>query len=433
MVEAPEGALEDARAMQPYLTALRELLHSSPGKETTASVAAALDGEASTRLRVLVRAESRRELSAFPTNSGLRRKAVAKATVPKTGVIVDPACGLGDLLIEVASGLPLAKTPEDTLYAWEERLAGTDICEVFIEATKLRLLLLITSRHEQPFATAPEASNRFPLIRVADGLRTDDCESARLTIMNPPFHRVKAAMDCEWSSGSTSAAAIFLERAAEQLKVGSELVAILPDVLRSGTRYQAWRNRIEELVDVVSIEACDVFDRWADVHVCILHLRKSTERQYETRWFKATEKERLNAIAEISVGPVVPHRHEETGVERPFLTARLLSGHDIFEASKAPKRSYDTRVEHPPFLAIRRTSRPEDRKRIVHTKVLGDEPVLVENHLIIVRPRECTSTTFAELAEIFDRPESTAWLNDRLRCRHLTVTALAELPTGGGT
>jgi hypothetical protein len=82
----------------------------------------------------------------------------------------------------------------------------------------------------------------------------------------------------------------------------------------------------------------------------------------------------------------------------------------------------------PPFVAIRRTSRPGDRHRAIGTLITALQPVAVENHLIALRPKDGTVKACRELLYSLKDDRTTHWLDERIRCRHLTVAALNELP-----
>jgi hypothetical protein len=77
---------------------------------------------------------------------------------------------------------------------------------------------------------------------------------------------------------------------------------------------------------------------------------------------------------------------------------------------------------------VRRTSRPGDEHRAVATIVVCDRPVAVENHLLVCRPRDGSGTACQTLLDVLQRPETTSWLDRRICCRHLTVSAVRSIP-----
>jgi hypothetical protein len=93
-----------------------------------------------------------------------------------------------------------------------------------------------------------------------------------------------------------------------------------------------------------------------------------------------------------------------------------------------PARRFSGRCVEPPFVAVRRTSRPGEPTRARPAVVTGAEPVAVDNHLLVVRPHDGALDACHELAAWLRKPESTNWLDEHYRCRHLTVGALKSLP-----
>jgi hypothetical protein len=54
--------------------------------------------------------------------------------------------------------------------------------------------------------------------------------------------------------------------------------------------------------------------------------------------------------------------------------------------------------------------------------------VAIENHLLVLRPKDDSPKTCEELLGLLSLQRTNEWLNRRIRCRHLTVGALADLP-----
>jgi hypothetical protein len=57
--------------------------------------------------------------------------------------------------------------------------------------------------------------------------------------------------------------------------------------------------------------------------------------------------------------------------------------------------------------------------------------VLVENHLLICQPIDERAPSCEELLDVLADPATSAWLDARIRCRHLTVRALRDVPMPG--
>ena len=79
-------------------------------------------------------------------------------------------------------------------------------------------------------------------------------------------------------------------------------------------------------------------------------------------------------------------------------------------------------------MVIRRTSRPGHPFRAAATIILGKAPVAVENHLIVCEPRDRLAETCRALMLQLHTQQVNDFLDQRIRCRHLTVGAVAEIP-----
>jgi hypothetical protein len=182
---------------------------------------------------------------------------------------------MGDLLLATARQLPLGRTLNATLKLWGRQLTGTDIHSEFVEGAKARLVILAQQRHGINSLGVTSIAGLFPGIRVEDGLaqRQAFARATHLTL-NPPFGLTAAPDGCEWAGGQITAAAMFVVTALERAKPGAELVAILPDVLRSGSFTEQWRKRVEELAAVKLVEPYGIFDESADVDVFILRVKR---------------------------------------------------------------------------------------------------------------------------------------------------------------
>ena len=126
------------------------------------------------------------------------------------------------------------------------------------------------------------------------------------------------------------------------------------------------------------------------------------------------------------VGPVVPYRTPKNGPWYSYLTCNSALPWKTIK--KMPNRRFSGTIFNPPFVVLRRTSSPSDKHRALASIVLGSSPVAVENHLIVLIPKDSSIKTCKLLIDNLKRKETQVWLNKRIRCRHLTVTAIKELP-----
>lgn len=430
-------------AFAPYVDSLERLArealdHGSLGLDAEL-VAAVLDGQPGARLRDLIPLPVRRATGAFFTGATLAERVIAPyaRTLSATSTVFDPACGVGDLLVACARHLPLGPDLAATIATWGGQLRGIDIHPEFVRAAKARLVLLARSRGV-PIGTTllPPLDEAFPQLIVGDGLANRAFgNTASHIVLNPPYPRVPAPPDYQWGSGKVSLAAIFLERCLAEALPGARIIAILPDVLRTGSLYAKWRAAVQARAVVESVQVFGTFDAWADIDVFILRLTVTASPSGRaTMWWEPPAPAAGGRVGDhfnVHVGPVVPHRHPKLGCWYPYVYARLLPGWGVLDIEKGPRRRFRGRTFAPPFVAVRRTSAPTDRQRAVGTLVTGDRPVAVENHLLVLAPRDGSLDRCKELLAVLRDDRTRLWLDQRIRCRHLTVAALQDLPWWG--
>jgi hypothetical protein len=409
-----------------YVDALAELL----GSDDAEGINGALDGAVSQELRSRVSLVSRRSRGAFFTAQHLATYLVAHETI-KNRVILDPAVGAGDLLLAAASRLPLKRTVSETLFLWGQRLHGTDLEDEFVRASRLRLALLASQRLKSRTQLSEDRiADLLPDVRVANGQRLQT-PSNGLIVLNPPYGSVAAPKRIKWAAeGQINRASLFTARVLENADEGARLVAILPDVLRSGSRYAHWRNYTASMLRIDEVDPIGQFDGWADVDVFVLRgVVKAHARTSSTEWVVEQKGTTIGDYFEVNVGAVVPHRDPKQGPIAPYITVRDLPYGGAFNSATASQRRFDGRLFDPPFVAVRRTSRPgQSGRRATATVVTGTSSVAVENHLLVCTPDTGTLKSCRELQALLDSDRLDRWLDDRIRCRHLTVSALREAP-----
>lgn len=404
-------------------------------------VEAILNGQVADRLRKAVGLKTRRRLGAFFTSTALRHRVfgIARQLTASDTPVVDITCGAGDLLLGCAELLPVTRDLSATLTHWGRMIHGFDTQPVFVRAARARLALAAVARvgdgRKSAAKQLPQLDRLFPGIQVGDGLaRVDAISGARTAIINPPFGRVRASNKCAWASGQVSSAAVFLARCIESNLVDNRVIAILPDVLRTGSRYARWRSHIMAKSSVEAIEIYGRFSKDVDVDVFILALRCSgASVAGDPDWWKLGARVlpgRKTVVQDrfaVSVGPIVPHRDPKKGPRLPYIFAKVLPPWDAY-SSFSEFRRFAGRIFMPPFVAVRRTSSPQDSVRAVGTVVLGKDAVGVENHILVLKPIDGLESTCWELLDVLRAPHTQEWLNQRIRCRHLTVATLRDLP-----
>jgi hypothetical protein len=378
-----------------------------------------LDGAAATELRRLVSLPARRRLGAFFTPERLADRLAEPLTdEPRDVVVFDPACGAGDLLI-AASRSRRAQYP-----TYSTSLYGRDIVSDFVEATEIRMRIL---GHYESLPHSVE-------VQVGNGLDMAELPMATHVLMNPPFTTEESPPDIDWSMGKVNSSALFLMAALKGTQPGTMVRAILPDVLRSGSIYRKWREEVDGVADVRSLEIVGRFDKWTDVDVFVLGAIVGGSSVGSTPssnvWLPPKARKTVGDRFDVRVGAVVNNRDPKLGPWRPYLTAKALPTWEIVDRVMSSRR-FRGSVVRGPFVVVTRTSRPGDRHRARAVIVADSREVAVDNHLVALIPKEGGLEQCLSLIKVLRSKATSQWLDSRIRCRHLTVGAIAEIPWKG--
>jgi hypothetical protein len=329
--------------------------------------------------------------------------------------------------------MPLKSSVGQTLASWGARLYGTDLEEEFVRAARIRLALLASRRlGKRTYLREERLAELLPKLRVADG-RASRIPSRALVVLNPPYGSISQPGDLDWATGRVNQAAVFAAAILENAPQGTAIAAILPDVLRSGTNYMKWREHIGKRLQIGAVEHIGLFDNWADVDVFVVRgeIVKASRNAADV-WGPTSGHSTVGSRFEVNVGAVVPHRDPKRGPAVRYLTVHDLPLGGSVSASALPLRRFTGRVFAPPFVAIRRTSRPDQLfSRAMGTVVRGKGLVAVENHVLVCTPANGTIAECEQLQNVLHSHASDAWLDERIRCRHLTVLALRDIPWRG--
>lgn len=394
-----------------------------------------LNGQPADELRKLVSLSNLRKSGAYFTGSNLANIALESIlpTIDDKSVILDPACGTGDLLLACSSSLKKKANLESTIAIWNKQIIGRDIFNEFINVAKARLLLkAIRSGLEIESFSRYDPNNIFPQIKQASGLENENViNKATHIVLNPPFTMVEAPYNCTWTTGKVNYAALFTEYSILHSNPRTRILAILPDVLRSGSRYKKWREFLTDNATIHRIELYGQFSKWADVDVFILDLEISKIDGVNSdnfHWYKHRSRElTIGDLFEVSVGSVVDYRDPKSGPIHPFVKPKNLPSWESLTHID-DKRAFEGKKVSPPFVVVRRTSRYGDKYRAIGTIINTPFPVVVENHLLVLEPKDRDIETCEKLLEVLQHKDTRTWLNDRIRCRHLTVFAVSEVP-----
>ena len=409
--------------LAPYIERLQASAATTDDPRSSQPHGDVIDHAGPVPLRQLVSPMWLRENGVFFTSAALAKATFEPiaSTIGNSSTVLDPACGAGDLLLAALPYITQHQAVPD------ERIVARDINLSFVTLAKLRLQLAL--RHTSLVGVS---TSTFPNICVGDAASpATPYSSATHIVLNPPYTLVEAPEECEWASGKINAATVFLERSLQRAEPGTLISAILPDVLRSGSRYTKWRKMVDCHAERLAIELYGRFDSDTDVDVFMLTLRVCTPAGTlgQGQWveYAHAEDATVSDYFTVMVGPVVEHRHPRQGLSRPYAVARDLPAWDTVDRISR-RRSFNGRVFEPPIVVVRRTSRAGERSRARATIITGGNSVAVENHLLVLQPRNGTLDSCRELLHILRDRRTDQWLDDVIRCRHLTVGAVRTIP-----
>ena len=248
-------------------------------------------------------------------------------------------------------------------------------------------------------------------------------------ITNPPFgYHVASDEGVDWARGRVQKSAVFIDKLITKGNQGQKIIAILPHVLLSGSRYKRWRSFIEENSSSIEIFPWGRFSQSADVDVFILKLTigKESNAYFPKLSTAPCTHKNIGDLFDVKVGPVVPHRNIGKGKWVRYIEVKDSLPWKSIEAKRSIR--FKSTTYSPPFIVIRRTSSPTDKKRIVASLIIGNHPVAVENHLIIVKPKSKSLEDCEKLISQLQGSSVDSLVNKQNRCRHLTTQLIKEIP-----
>jgi len=371
-------------------------------------------------LRECLSLEEMREAGSFFTGQNLATKLIKSfnEAITLDSVVLDPTCGAGNLLIECSRMLGVHKNLSCTLKSWGKVLQGYDLHSSFVEATKLRLVIEALNRGVKKDCSVEQALLYFTHIQVKDTLLVCAEELKGVT------HVVHY-----WKKGKVNAAGLIMDHYLRNLPKGCLISAILPDVLRSGSRYDNFRQYCSSQYEA----QCSIWGRFnkktdVDVFLLIGKLKAQVD-DISIKWQENNDNHKgvLSDFFDVSVGPLVAYRDPLIGNEYAYFHSKNTIAWEVLNTA-VEKRNFKGRVIQPPCILVKRTSSPGDKYRATATIIDLQEPIAVENHLIVIKPKNGSLQDCKALFQKLKLDQTNEFLNKRIRMRHLTVTVVKEIP-----
>lgn len=371
------------------------------------------------------------------------------ADAPLAGLVRDPACGAGALLLPALRDHLAASShvePQVVLAGLPNLIEGIDldpaavwIANVVLAAEMLPTLARIPSHRRRPLPA---------LARVGDGLEPHEHKAAA-TIMNPPYGRVRLdtaerSRFAPFLYGHANLYGLFLAAAFESVELGGVIAALVPTSFTSGRYFESLREQFASAMPLGAIsfvskrngtftnvlqETClAVFSRSntegtrvTSVGDEVLPVAVVTAPTGSKPWIlPRRESDSAAALAtagmpltlasagwRASTGPLVWNRRREDLHSHPaadrvrVVWAADIDGGTLHRDQRRSTHRYlrmrddaDRRflVLEEPAILVQRTTAPEQRRRLIAAELTAESlashgnAVVVENHVNVLRP-----------------------------------------------
>lgn len=384
-----------------------------------------------TVLRNYLSIEDMREAGSFFTGSSLATAAVNafKNPITSNSIILDPTCGAGNLLLQCSREINIETSLTMTLKKWGCILWGFDIHQSFIEVTKLRIVMEALSRGAKKDCSIEDALNLLSNITCEDALLVTKERLSTVThsIMNPPFSIWPSPNTNYWPNAKINSAGIVFDAYLRVLPENCSISAILPDVLRSGSRYKKFRDFVSTKMQA-ECNIWGLFNKKTNVDVFILSGNKAHKNNENISWFNDLgEYTKLSEYFDVCIGPLVAYRDPETGLLYPYFYSKNSPAWETVEKANEYRR-FSGKVIKSPFVIVKRTSSPSDKYRASATLINLNSLSAIENHMIVITPKNGSLTDCHKLMEKLRSKEVNTFINNRSRMRHLTVGLINDIP-----
>lgn len=367
---------------------------------------------------------------------------------PLPGLVRDPACGAGALLLPALRehlGATARTDPQMALAGLPNVIAGVDTDERAVWLTNV----LLAAEMLPILAITPRARRRAlpALAHVGDGLALPDVP-ARVTIMNPPYGRVRLgeaerSRFAESLYGHANLYGLFMAAALESIDEDGVLAALVPTSFLAGRYFENLRlvlagkaplREIEFVADragsfpgVLQETCLATFTRRkarkvsiGSINGHIEHLAKVDSPRRSGPWLLPRRADDAPTAAaaiamtqtlesagwRVSTGPLVWNRRrtdlaaEPAAGRVPVVWAADIDGGKVHRDRSRDQQRFITlrgndeqvMVLREPAILIQRTTAPEQSRRLVVAELTEQilqewgGRIVVENHVNVLRP-----------------------------------------------
>lgn len=211
---------------------------------------------------------------------------------PKERLLIDPACGSGNLLLAALDRLqnlaPGVWSADETHQWLKAHIYGSDIEPIAVEIAKLSLLI-----------SSMPLGNSWR-VEVADAADEDNALPWQPTVWvtNPPWGNEQGAQD--------EKAARFLSRAVNSLAEGGLLAFVLPASWLNGRQHRRSRSELGSLCDLFEVWRLprDMFAPEARQPAAVVfaqRTKESRDRRFAYRWVTASKAHREQFVSRRAV------------------------------------------------------------------------------------------------------------------------------------
>ena len=178
-----------------------------------------------------------------------------------TAKIIDPCSGGGAFLAPFVSHLNLEMKqrgirPSERFHRVSQNVVGVEVCNTLSKLSEAFCLIELYREVEL------ERSTAIIKIKTADFLKKNfDNDSFDVVIGNPPFRRISASEQSEYSkefgitrNGGSNLYGLFIQKVLTLVRPGGVVGLVIPANLFAGKRYAHLRSYIRSHADVVSIQ-----------------------------------------------------------------------------------------------------------------------------------------------------------------------------------